>query len=103
MPSDRIISVPDQETNCMTDHRFELGENVIYVEKRFPNLVRVTDLVVTEQLASTGELHYRLQDPDGRAYVLAECEISPSATPYATRLAAIARGEPAWGRSPWAA
>jgi hypothetical protein len=39
----------------MADHRFEIGECVTYLEKRFPSGLRRTELVVIEHLAGIGE------------------------------------------------
>jgi hypothetical protein len=36
----------------MAGHRFEIGECVAYLEKRFPNGVRRTELVVVERRAA---------------------------------------------------
>ena len=62
----------------MTDHRFEIGECVIHLEKRFPNGTRRSGLVVLAKLAGVHEPEYRLRAGDGLArYVLAESELSP--------------------------
>ena len=38
----------------MAGHRFEIGECVTSIEKRFPNGERRTDLTVVERLTSGG-------------------------------------------------
>ena len=58
----------------MAGHRFEVGERVTYCEKRFPNGVRSTDMVVVEQLTGSGEPKYQLRVCDG----LTECELAES-------------------------
>ena len=45
----------------MAGHRFEVGERVTYDEKRFPNTVRRTELIVVERLGGTGEPRYQLR------------------------------------------
>jgi hypothetical protein len=89
----------------MAGHRFEIGEDVIYIEKRFPNGERRTELVVAERLAGAGEPQYRLSGPEGLALcVLAESQLSPTPSAQeAARLEAPAPGEPVRGGSPWAA
>jgi hypothetical protein len=63
----------------MAGHRFEIGEGVVFVEKRFPNGVRRIELVVVEQLTGTGEPQYGLRGSDGLARcVLAESALSPT-------------------------
>ena len=37
----------------MAGHRFEVGERVTYDEKRFPNTVRRTELIVVERLVGS--------------------------------------------------
>jgi hypothetical protein len=91
----------------MAGHRFEIGECVTYLEKRFPNTVRYTELVVIERLTGAGEPHYQLRGSDGQSlYVLPERRLSPNGSLEASRprkapdLAPIARDR---GGSPWAA
>jgi hypothetical protein len=91
----------------MAGHRFEIGECVTSIEKRFPNGERRTDLTVVERLTSGGEPQYQLRDSAGLAQcVLAESQLSPKAPPQeaAERLEARA---PAWlapgSGSPWSA
>src|SRR4051812_50204328 len=92
----------------MAGHRFEIGECVAYLEKRFPNGVRRTELVVVERLAGIGEPQYRLRPADGVALrVLAESKLGPTASaeeagrrPAAGPPAPGGGGRPraAWGR-----
>jgi hypothetical protein len=97
--------VANQEISRMEGHRFEIGECVTYIEKRFPNGVRHTELVVIERLTGAGEPQYQLCCRDGLQCVLAESQLHP--TPWThegtRRLDALAPGEPTRGGSPWAA
>ena len=93
----------------MTGHRFEIGEGVVHIEKRFPNGARHTELMVVERLAGAGEPHNRLSGPEGLALcVLAESQLGPKpsiheAAHQAARLEAPAPGEAVPGGSPWTA
>jgi hypothetical protein len=90
----------------MAGHRFEIDECVTSSEKRFPNGVRHTELVVVERLAGAGEPSYRLRGPDGLAHrVLAESQLTPTASAdEAIRiLDALTPDEPIRHGSPWAA
>lgn len=86
----------------MASHRFEIGECVTYVEKRFPNGVRRTELVVVERLTGAGEPQYQLRGSEGLALcVLAESQLSPSTGHASRRLEAP--GAPDRDGSPWSA
>ena len=90
----------------MDRHRFEIGECVTYIEKRFPNGFRRTELVVIERLTGAGEPQYQLGCHDGLARcVLAESQLRPTSSivrqPGAVD--ALALGEPASDASPWSA
>jgi hypothetical protein len=86
----------------MQDHRYEIGECVIYIEKRFPNGERHTELVVLERLPGAGEPQYQLRGPDAPGlYVLAERQLAPRGP--AQDLLAPAKGKPDPSGSPWAA
>lgn len=89
----------------MAGHRFEIGECVTYVEKRFPNGVRRTELVVVDRLAGAGEPQYQLSGADGLAqWVLAESQLSPAQAAYAAeRLDPPAADDPDREESPWSA
>src|SRR5215218_6184022 len=61
----------------MSGHRFEIGERVTYCEKRFPNGVRSTEMVVVGQLTGAAEPKYQLRVYDGLTEcVLAESQLS---------------------------
>jgi hypothetical protein len=63
----------------MVGHRFEIGERVTHPEKRFPNGVRLTELVVVRRLSGAGEPQYQLSGPDGLSHwVLRESQLIPS-------------------------
>jgi hypothetical protein len=89
----------------MAAHRFEIGECVTYVEKRFPNGVRRTELVVAARLGAVGEPLYQLHGPAGLAQcVLAESQLRPTAPDEtARRLDARPPGDLAGGGPPWSA
>jgi hypothetical protein len=89
----------------MADHRFEIGECVTYLEKRFPSGLRHTELVVIEHLAGIGEPQYRLRPADGLAQcVLAESMLGPRESAQVAGRRLDARlWEPSGGGSPWAA
>lgn len=89
----------------MTAHRFEIGECVTYVEKRFPNGERCTELVVAARLSGIGEPLYQLRGAEGLAQcVLAESQLRPTpADETARRLDARPPGDPDRGGSPWSA
>jgi hypothetical protein len=89
----------------MTGHRFEIGECVAFLERRFPNGVRRTELVVVERLAGRGEPRYRLRAADGVALrVLAESELGPTASAEeAGRRLDASLPAPGAGGSPWSA
>jgi hypothetical protein len=89
----------------MTAHRFEIGECVTYVEKRFPNGERCTELVVAARLSGVGEPLYQLRGPEGlEQCVLAESQLRPTAPDEtARRLDAPPPGDPAGGGPPWSA
>lgn len=92
----------------MASHRFEIGECVTYIEKRFPNGVRRTELVVIDLLVGAGEPQYQLSGADGLARcVLAESQLSPArpaqAARAAERLDAPAPADPDREESPWSA
>ncbi|HEX8664833.1 MAG TPA: hypothetical protein VF744_12455 [Beijerinckiaceae bacterium] len=89
----------------MTGHRFEIGEGVVHVEKRFPNGERRVPLMVVDRLTGAGEPRYRLSDPEGIALcVLAESQLGPKPPAQeAARLEAPAPGEPVRDGSPWSA
>ena len=85
----------------MAAHRFEVGECVSYEEKRFPNTVRRTDLIVVERLVGSGEPRYQLRGDGLHSCELSESELRPRAGQEDTAdvLAPRVTGEP----SPWAA
>jgi hypothetical protein len=89
----------------MAGHRFEIGECVAYLEKRFPNGVRRTELVVVERLAGSGEPQYRLRPADGVALcVLAESKLGPTASAEeAGRRLDASLLAPGRSGSPWSA
>ena len=92
----------------MAGHRFEIGEGVVHIEKRFPNGERRIPLMVVDRLAGAGEPRYRLSDSEGLALcVLAESQLGPApaheAAREAARLEAPAPAEPARDGSPWSA
>jgi hypothetical protein len=58
-------------------HRFEVGERVTYEEKRFPNTVRRTELIVVERLGGSGEPRYQLFGDGLTSCVLGESELRP--------------------------
>ncbi|HEX8168639.1 MAG TPA: hypothetical protein VF601_22995 [Beijerinckiaceae bacterium] len=97
----------------MTGHRFEIGEEVVHIEKRFPNGERRIPLMVVDRLAGAGEPHYRLSGPEALALcVLAESQLSPArpveeaahaAVYQAARAEALAADEPIPCGSPWPA
>ena len=93
----------------MAGHRFEIGEGVVHIEKRFPNGERRTALRVVDRLLGAGEPRYRLSGPEGLALcVLAESQLRPTtsaevAAHQAVRIEAPAPGEPVRDGSPWAA
>ena len=97
----------------MAGHRFEIGEGVVHIEKRFPNGERRIPLMVVDRLAGAGEPHYRLSGPEALALcVLAESQLSPAppvrqaahaAAYQAAPAEAPAAGGPVPGASPWAA
>ncbi|MDF2972007.1 MAG: hypothetical protein K0R61_2457 [Microvirga sp.] len=62
----------------MPGHRFEIGESVIYSERRFPAAIWTAELIVIEQITRGGEPVYHLRDSRGTdEYVLGEHELSP--------------------------
>ena len=64
----------------MAGHRFEIGEGVFHVEKRFPTGTRRAELTVVERMLGAEGPEYRLYDADGLATcVLAEDQLSPRA------------------------
>jgi hypothetical protein len=71
----------------MAGHRFEIGEGVVHIEKRFPNGERRVPLMVVDRLA--------------------ESQLGPApaheAAREAARLEAPAPAEPARDGSPWSA
>jgi hypothetical protein len=89
----------------MTSHRFEIGECVSVIEKRFPNGVRRTEFVVVQQLTNPVEPHYELRGSEGLALcVLAESQLSPPLpVQQELRIEAPAPDEPGADRSPWSA
>ena len=93
----------------MTGHRFEIGEGVVHIEKRFPNGERRTALRVVDRLLGAREPLYRLSGPEGLALcVLAESQLGPAppaheAAHQAARLEAPAPAEPVRHGSPWPA
>ena len=93
----------------MAGHRFEIGEGVVHIEKRFPNGERRIPLMVVDRLSGTGEPHYRLSDSEGLALcVLAESQLGPASPAHeaareAARLEAPAPAEPIRHGSPWPA
>jgi hypothetical protein len=88
----------------MTAHRFEVGECVSYVEKRFPNGVRRTELVVAARISGVGEPLYQ-HGPEGLAQcVLAESQLRPTPPDEtARRLDARPPGDLDGGGRPWSA
>jgi hypothetical protein len=96
-----------QEISPVAGHRFEIGECVTCIEKRFPNGERHTELVVLERLAGAGEPRYRLRSLDGPAlYVFSERQLSPRGSTAASRppdAVDLAAPAPGWAVSPWAA
>jgi hypothetical protein len=90
----------------MEPHRYEIGECVTSVEKRFPNGERHTELVILERLIGTGEPHYQLRDSGGPGlYVLAERQLSPGGPAHVLappRLSPVL-DRPNPSGSPWAA
>ena len=63
----------------MPNFRFEIGECLDYVEKRFPNGHRHTELRVIGRLLGNGEPQYQLFNPADLAQcVLAESQLRPS-------------------------
>jgi hypothetical protein len=95
----------------MAGHRFEIGEGVVYIEKRFPNGERRIPLMVVDRLAGVGEPQYRLSGPEALALcVLAESQLHPTplaqeAAHQAVRLEAPAPAPASRSRdgSPWLA
>lgn len=65
----------------MAGHRFEIGEGVVHVEKRFPTGTRRAELTVVERMLGAEGPEYRLHDADRLATcVLAEDQLSPRAS-----------------------
>ena len=63
----------------MPAHRFEIGECVTYLERRFPNGVHRTALVVVERLPGANDPQYQLRGLTGLdRCVLAETQLSPT-------------------------
>ena len=93
----------------MAGHRFEIGEGVVHIEKRFPNAERRTALMVVDRLLDAGEPRYQLSGPEGLALcVLAESELGPAppaheAAREALRLEAPAPADPVRDGGPWPA
>ena len=87
----------------MQDHRFDIGEWVTYIERRFPNAARPIELVVVERLAGGGDPQYRLAGRDrSDERVLAESALAPPALSGEAGRRLHARPA-ASGGSPWAA
>jgi hypothetical protein len=64
----------------MQGHRFEVGEWVTAIERRFPNAVQRTELIVVERLPGSGDPQYRLAGRDRTGErVLGESALSPPA------------------------
>jgi hypothetical protein len=101
----RSGAASQQESSRMAGHRFEIGECVAYLEKRFPNGVRRTELVVVERLAGIGEPQYRLRPANGVALcVLAESKLGPTASAEeAGRRLDASLPAPRGSGSPWSA
>ena len=72
-------------------HRFEVGERVTYEEKRFPNTVRRTELIVVERLGGSGEPQHQLFGDGLTSCVLGESELRPRS---ALRLILVKRAYP---------
>ena len=98
-------AAPHHDRRAAAGHRFEIGECVAYLEKRFPNGVRRTELVVVERLAGIGEPQYRLRPADGVALcVLAESKLGPTASAEeAGRRLDASLPAPSGSGSPWSA
>jgi hypothetical protein len=85
----------------MAAHRFEVGDCVIHEEKRFPNTVRRTELIVVERLVGSGEPRYQLRSDGLPSCELSESELRPRSGQEDTVEVTALRvtGDP----SPWAA
>ena len=86
----------------MAGHRFEVGERVTYDEKRFPNTVRRTELIVVERLGGTGEPRYQLCGDGLPSCVLGESELRPRVSGQEDALTYSSRASTG-DTSPWAA
>ena len=83
-------------------HRFELGERVTYEEKRFPNTVRRTELIVVERLGGSGEPRYQLRGDGLPSFVLGESELRPRVSGQDDTIGVLVR-RVTGDTSPWAA
>jgi len=86
----------------MAGHRFEVGERVTYDEKRFPNTVRRTELIVVERLGGTGEPRYQLRGDGLPSCVLGESELRPRVSGQEDTIDVLVP-RVAGDTSPWAA
>ena len=86
----------------MAGHRNEVGERVTYDEKRFPNTVRRTELIVVERLGGTGEPRYQLRGDGLPSRVLGESELRPRVSGQEDTIDVLVP-RVAGDTSPWAA